>query len=298
MRLWDLFEEYELAARSSNRSPNTINSMRYHVRRFAIFLEAHDYPMTCESVTPRVMREFITSLTGTYAAITVTNNVIALKTLFAFGLREELIEVDPTKRVSAPRMPHTTYAIFDNADVDVLLRACNRGTFTGLRDFAIVILLFDSGIRASELIGITDVDIDWQRGLICVLGKGSKERYVPVSARSLRVIKRYINKRNASVDHRFTATFVNQLGEPLSRSGLFQLLKRLGKRTGLHVHPHKFRHSFAVNALRNNAREFDIQDCLGHTTLTMTKHYARQSAVDLSERHKRFSPADRLKTRV
>ena len=84
----------------------------------------------------------------------------------------------------------------------------------------------------------------------------------------------------------------------LTRSGLAQLLRRIGTRTGLKVYPHKFRHSFAVNALRNDAREFDIQACLGHTTLMMTRHYARQSGEDLAKQHKRFSPADRLSVRV
>jgi len=272
--------------------------MRYHVRRFALFLEQRAYPLSCDAITTRILREYVTALQETHAATTVTNNVIALKTLFGFGVREELITSDPTKRVAVPRLPRTEFDIFDNSDIDILLQACDRKTVIGLRDFAIVMLLFDSGIRASELIGIADKDIDWQRGLIRVFGKGAKERHVPVSTRTLRAIKRYLHKRHGAKDQPNTHTFANQLGDPLTRSGLFQLLQRLGERTGLHVHPHRFRHSFAVNALRNGAREFDIQDCLGHTTLYMTKHYARQSAVDLSERHKRFSPADRLKVRV
>jgi site-specific recombinase XerD len=199
MELWDLFDEYELAARSTNRSQNTITSMRYHVRRFALFLDRQQHSLSCDAVTPRVLREYIASLNETHAATTVTNNVIALKTLFAFGVREELIANDPSKRVAVPRLPKVDYEIFDNDDIDRLLQACDRSTLTGVRDFAIVMLLFDTGIRASELIGIRDVDIDWQRGLVRVRGKGSKERLVPVSARTLRAIKRYVNKRNGTI---------------------------------------------------------------------------------------------------
>lgn len=297
MDLWSLYDEYELFARSSNRSVHTITSMRYHVRRFVVFLETAQLSTRCDTVTARTIRDFIVSVQQTHAPKTVSNNVVALKTIFAFAVREELLASDPTHRVATPKLPTTDFEIFSKKDIDTLLTACDRTTLMGLRDFAIVMTLFDSGIRASELVLIRDESIDWDRGLVRVLGKGAKERQVPVSARTLRSIRRYQRGRDKSAIENPPTVFLNHVGDSLTTSGLLQLLERLGKRTGLHVHPHKFRHSFAVHALRNDAREFDIQDCLGHTTLYMTKHYARQSAVDLSERHKRFSPADRLKTR-
>jgi integrase/recombinase XerD len=179
-----------------------------------------------------------------------------------------------------------------------LLRTCDVRTFYGSRDFAIVMLLFDSGIRAAELLRLKDQDVHWDRGLLNVFGKGSKERSVPVSARTLRAIRRYQHRRTAKGYDSVPTLFISSSGFDLTHSGLAQLLRRMGRKTGLHVHPHKFRHSFAVNALRNNAREFDIQACLGHTTLLMTRHYARQSGEDLSAAHKYFSPADRLRTRI
>jgi len=116
MHLWELFEEYELFARSTNRSPHTITSMKYHVRRFSLFLNRHNYSHDCEQVTPRTIRAFIINIQGSYAAKTVTNNVVALKTLFAFGLREELIVVDPTTRIKAPKLPVKDFEIFENED--------------------------------------------------------------------------------------------------------------------------------------------------------------------------------------
>lgn len=298
MRLLDLYEEYVLYARAANRSKHTIESQHFHLRRFIVFLDEHGYETDTDAITPRILREFISESSTRYSLKTVSNNVRALKTLFAFGIGEELIDSDPTRRVAAPTVPLADYDIFDPADVDVLLRACNKKTLTGIRDFAIIMLLFDSGIRATELITIREDGVDWNRELVAVIGKGAKERLVPVSARTLRTIRRYINKRRTAGFERSEYLFLNQYGEPLTRSGLAQLLRRLGKKTGLHVHPHKFRHSFAVNALRNDAREYDIQDCLGHTTLLMTKRYARQSAVDLARQHKRFSPANSLTARV
>ncbi len=298
MHLCDLFDEFELYCRTANRSPRTIAWYREYVTAFERFLSEHGYSDRCADIRTRTIREYVASLQERYAPPTVAGKVRALKGLFAFGLREGLIDTDPTRLVPVPKIPQTDYDVFDPEDIDTLLKACDTKRLTGIRDAAIVWLLFDSGVRAAELCGIGDEDIDWQRGFVRVLGKGAKERLVPVSARTLRAVRRYVNKRNQSGYEFAQALFINDVGEPLSYSALAQLLRRLGNRTGLAVKAHKFRHSFAVNALRNDAREFDIQDCLGHTTLYMTKHYARQTKEDLARRHKRFSPADRLKTRV
>src|SRR5207248_1196993 len=108
--------------------------------------------------------------------------------------------------------------------------------------------------------GIADHDVDWERGLVKVYGKGSKERSVPASARTLRAIRRYVHRRDKAGYSDSGMLFVSQTGDTLTYSGLAQLLRRRGKQVGLHVHPHKFRHSFAVNALRNDASLADIQD--------------------------------------
>jgi site-specific recombinase XerD len=127
-----------------------------------------------------------------------------------------------------------------------------------------VFLLFDSGIRASELTGLRDEDIDWERGLISVYGKGAKERSVPVSAKTLRVIRRYMTRRDKAGHGDTGSPVVGQKGTPLTYWGLSQLLKRLENRTWLEVRAHKFQHSFAVNALRFDAPITFVQDALGH----------------------------------
>ena len=297
MDLWELHDEYELSARAANRSANTIETQRYHLRRFVNFLKKRGIRTDTDEITPRVLREFIAESNQRYAVKTVSNNVRALKTLFAFGVREELVDRDPTHVVATPKVPITDFDIFEPSDVERLLRACNTKTVSGLRDFAIVMTLFDCGLRATELVRLRREDVDWKRGLLSVFGKGAKSRTVPVSARTLRAIRKYLNKDRDPNALPSDPLFRNQAGISLTRSGLAQLPRRLGNRVGLKVYPHKFRHSFAVNALRNDAREFDIQSCLGHTTLMMTRHYARQSGEDLARQHKRFSPVDRLSLR-
>lgn len=298
MRVMDLVEEYVLELRAANRSENTVSDYRYHGLRFSRFLASRGYPDDCAQITPRIVREFQIALKDTHSPKTISNNIRALKALFSWAVREELLETNPMERIKTPAVPQEEFPVFDPADVDKLLAACDTKRLTGLRDFAIVMLLFDSGLRVSELVTLTDDDVDWHRGFVTVFGKGAKARSVPVSARTLRAVRRYVLARQKKFGENADALFLNNWGAPLTRWGVGQALQRLGKRAGLHVYPHKFRHSFAVNALRNDAREFDVQDVLGHTTLMMTKLYARQSGADLKERHKRFSPADRLKTRI
>lgn len=297
MNLWDLYEEWVIAAQAEGFSVETIRSKHGHLQRFNRYLERQEQPTTTEAVTPRILREFVADSRETYAPETVRGNVRVLKTLFRFGVREGLIDSDPTARVPVPKVPQTDYEVLEPDDIETLLRACDLKTYLGVRDYAVVLVLYDSGIRASELTGLRDEDIDYERGLLSVFGKGAKDRRVPVSSRTLRAIRRYQHKRNA----RFTDTprlFLNHRGADLTRSGLLQLLKTLGERTGLEVYTHQLRHSFAVESLRNGAREFDIQDCLGHASLQTTRVYARQSAVQLREQHQRFSPANRLRIRV
>ncbi len=298
MLLNELLEEFLLYAKSANRSERTLNWYQFYVPRFERFLDERGYSTNCADITPRLIREYIADLKARDSPHTLSNSVRTLKAVFNFGVKEELITIDPTRRIPAPKIPHREFEIFEPADIDTLLRACNTGTTLGKRDFAVVLLLFDSGIRASELLGIGADAIDWDRGLIRVYGKGSKERSVPVSGRTLRALRRYLNALQRNQRDDVHHLFVSARGAPLTYNALLLAMRRLGQRTGLHVHPHKFRHSFAVNALRNDAREFDIQACLGHTTLQMTRHYARQSGEDLARQHKRFSPADRLKVRV
>lgn len=299
MRLPELWEEFVIVALAENRSPVTIDSHEYHLKRFLKYLEAHDLPDSSSTITPRIVREYLLYLQQQgYATQTIVNNFSTLRALFNHGVNDELITNNPTRRIKPPKLEYIPVEVFTPKDIEQILNACDRRTFMGMRDFTIVLLLFDSGIRASELLSLEDSDIDWSSGLIRVYGKGAKVRSVPVSARTMRVVRLQINRRKKEFPET-ESLFVNDEGIPLTRSGLTQMLTRLGKRTGMHIHAHKFRHSFAVNALRNGAREYDIQDCLGHTTLEMTKRYAKQqSGEDLARQHKRFAPASEVRFRI
>ncbi len=210
MHLDELFEEYRLYARAMGRSPNTVTSMRYHVRRLVLFLDAAGYPVDTDELTLRLLREFITDASTWYSPKTVANNVRAIKTLFNFAVSDGLVDSNPSEKLGIPKIPSRDFDIFQPRDIEKLLAACNTRRLTGLRDSAIVTVLYDTGLRASELTGLRDEDIDWELGLLRVIGKGDKQRLVPVSPRTLRVVRRYIKQRDKTLERNVPVVFCSQ----------------------------------------------------------------------------------------
>jgi site-specific recombinase XerD len=169
-------------------------------------------------------------------------------------------------------------------------RECENTRTSSLRDRAIVILLVDTGIRASELCGLTLRDVDFKSHRISVMGKGRKERHVPISPRCEQAVWRYLATRE---DKRPAApVFATSSGNPLDRFSLHGLLELAGRRVGVgDVHPHRFRHTFAITFLRNGGNVFALQRILGHESSTMVNKYLAIAQTDLEAAHRDASPA-------
>jgi integrase/recombinase XerD len=159
------------------------------------------------------------------------------------------------------------------------------------RNRAIVLLLLDTGIRASELCGMTIKDIDFRNRHIKVFGKGSKERSLPICARTGEMIWKYLSSRRD--DRTNSPLFTTEDNHPLDRMGLLHLLGRAGERAEVEdVHPHRFRHTFAVTFLRNGGDAYALQEMLGHTSMEMVKIYLEIAQADLDRNHRRASPVE------
>ena len=166
---------------------------------------------------------------------------------------------------------------------------------TALRNRAIILLLLDTGVRASELCGLAIHHADLNNKRILVMGKGSKERALPISPRTTKTLWRYLTTEQK--DEQVNAPlFLGSHGDPLNRDALLKLLIRLGVKAGVQrCHPHRFRHTFAVNFLRNGGNAFELQMALGHTTLQMVQTYLAlaQAQADLDAAHRRASPVEK-----
>ena len=170
-------------------------------------------------------------------------------------------------------------------------------SFLSLRNRAIVLMFLDTGLRLSELANIQLSEIDFDRGMIKVMGKGSKERFVAVGKKAQKAILRYLLKR----DDRHSCLWVTEERQPLRARGIQMVIKRARRRagiTGVRCSPHIFRHTFALNFLRGGGNPRELQCLLGHTSIDMSMRYvAALGAVDALRAHERASPVDRMELR-
>ncbi len=233
------------------------------------------------------------------AQASVATKVRSLKAFGKWLVREEYLGKDPFGRVGQTKVDDTAKAALSPDEVDRLLATCDRRRVVGARDFALILLLFSTGLRAGEVVALRRDDLDGDKGLITVRrGKGGKFRVVPLGRPVERALDKYLDHPRRRRYERSPLLFLTDDGSPLDPNHLWHLLERRGKRAGVHAHPHKFRHSAAIQYLRSGGRVETLKAMLGHTTLDMTLHYARIVGLDLSTAHETCDPARSLKTRV
>lgn len=218
-----------------------------------------------------------------------------LRTFFTWMVQEEAIEASPLDRIKKPTDRPDQVEPFLDEEVEALLSAASKSHYAK-RDEAILWLLLDTGMRASELCAITMADLDLTaRRCKIQEGKGGKSRTVWLGSTAAKAIWNYL-KSEPHEPHE--PLFFNKLGDSLTRYGLYQLIDRLGieaKVKQARCAPHTFRHTFAISFLRAGGDVLSLQQLLGHTSLAMVNRYVKLAQADLQEAHRRFSPADRLK---
>ena len=228
---------------------------------------------------------------------TVQNYHKHLRRFFAWLVEEEVLDASPMEKLKPVIARPDQIQPFTPDQVHTLILASERSR-DRLRNVAIVTLLFDTGLRASELCGLRLRDLDMDQHLLRVLGKGNTYRTVPFGKATRKALWRYLSKEPREADDPlFTSSRGSLAGEAMTRGGLLQLVERLGKAAGIssaRCSPHTFRHTFAVNFLNNGGNTFSLKVILGHTSLHMTNKYVALAEADIQKQHRQFSPADRL----
>lgn len=226
---------------------------------------------------------------GVMSSESVRTYYRSLRAFFAWLADEEFIAANPTAKVRMPKAEEHEVETFSAEELRRLLAVCTGPH--GDRDRAIILTLYDTGIRAGELCGARIDDLTDIPPSLRVYGKGRKYRTVPLGTTAMRAVRRYLRGRDASNPY----LFEGRGAQPLTANGLLQMLGRRGAVAGVKAHPHKFRHTFAIAYLREGGDLFSLQKILGHTSLEMVRHYARLADVDVLRRHAAYSPGDRLK---
>jgi integrase/recombinase XerD len=292
-------EGYTIHAYARRLSVNTVVSYEWAFRRLESVV-GRDKALA--SITTKEIRSFLASMSD-LSNKSVLNAHVALSALWTWGVGERIVPANIIREVRPPKAEIRDVIPFDKKDVQAMLTACDRSKPyvrpgkrscdnkrpTALRDRAIVMLLLDTGIRAAELCGLTVRDADLANHRVVVMGKGRKERHIPVSSRTEQAIWRYKAQRGEL--RAGDPLFLSSPGTPMDRSGLYRMVSRLGERAGVaEAYPHRFRHTFAINFLRNGGNVFALQRILGHESLEMVKRYLSLAQMDLDKAHQDASP--------
>jgi site-specific recombinase XerD len=285
---------------ADNLSPNTIDYYRRNIASFIAFLEAQGVSRLADLSKDHFTLFKSAEMDSGRSASGVHAIGRAVKAFLRWlALDEELIDERIILRLRLPRVPKKVIKPFSLDQVQLALdTAKGERMRQAERDTAILLLLFDTGIRSSELCGILDSDLEGERLLI--RGKGSKERWARISPRTRKAIWTWLNKREAlwPREDEDGPLFITRSGEAMDKHSLkklFNRLKRFSGISGVRCSPHDCRHTFAIEMLRSGADSLEVQKLLGHETLTMTLNYAKMNDDDAAKAHKRHSLVDRLK---
>jgi site-specific recombinase XerD len=314
--LSSLVQGFILTQRTDCRSPNTIEYYEGILKRFLWYTEQQNWPEDAKLITEWNIREFLAYVSGeinrwgvkgngsessrnraTYS--TVHHYYCVLKAFFNWCVRDVYISESPLVKIKLANPKPNVVRPYTLQEIMKLLAICdhdfkNNAKFLGSRNKAVVLMLLDTGLRISELAGIKLEDIEMERGWIKVKGKGAKERIVRIGTTAQKALWRYMVHRHKN---NYTELWLTEEGRPMKRGGLQIMIKRLKERAGVvsSGNCHKFRHTFALNFLRQDRNPFNLQYLLGHSDLRMVKHYVSTLGMeDALKAHESASPADLL----
>ncbi len=272
-------------------SRNTLGAYRTDLTQYGEYLAAHR--LDALTVRPADVAEFLAELAtgeGERAAVsssTIHRKAACLRSFYKHLRRDELIGDDPTAALSAPRRSKKLPSVLNYAEVQKLLSAPRGSEPTALRDRALLEVMYACGLRASETIGLEVADLDMEEGLLRARGKGSKERLVPLGRQAILAIRAYQRGGRPKLigDREEPKLFVNFRGGPLTRQGLYKIVQRHARDTGLdgRMSPHTLRHSFATHLLQNGCDLRAVQEMLGHADIATTQMYTHLSGDHLKQ---------------
>jgi integrase/recombinase XerD len=274
-------------------STNTLNAYRRDLAKFAVF--AAKCGMTLDQFTHSNVIDFLRTLyLRKLDSRTVARHLVTIRHLFRFAFTEGMIKDNPAANVAAPKFRRSLPEFLSVGEVDRLLRQPDVATTLGLRDKAMIELLYSTGLRVSELCGLKAADIQLEAGCLRCIGKGDKERLVPVGRAALDLVLQYIKKSRMEILGERTSPYLfpSRTGRAISRIAFWKILGAYGRKAGLRkpLTPHMLRHSFATHLLDRGADLRSVQMMLGHADIATTQIYTHVVEERLKQVYKAHHP--------
>ncbi len=260
-------------------------------------MESHYPDVSLDKIDHIILREYVSELKENHSAGGVNHHIKVLKILFKFMIEEGVISENPSKKISRIKADQAVIPTFSNSQITAMLNVTkHQMDFPGIRNYALITLLYDTGCRISELLGLKVDDIQLDEKIITVKGKGGKGRVVPFGDRSLIGLVKYLNRRSTFFG-KGGVLFLTKYGSPLTRRMTNKIIERIGNKANVEnvrLSAHTFRHTFAKSWLTNGGDIFSLQKILGHSTLDMVRNYVNITFKDIQSQHSKFSPGDNL----
>jgi len=310
----ELLRRYAVSNKADGKSPRTVNWYTEMLASFSDYArnELHNNEMPV--FTLEVVRRYILHLREKrcfeghpytpeqdrpLSVQTLRCHCRALKAFASWLHSEGYTTENRLKNLKLPKAPARMMEPLTAEEIDKVISCIDMNSSIGTRNHTIVVTALDTGLRTSELVGIKLSRLNLEGGYIRVMGKGAKERIVPIGKYVQMLIWRYIDKvRPKPFDGDCENLFLSREGKPITENTIKLLFSRLARSSGLkRLHAHLCRHTFAINYLMNGGDIFSLREILGHTTLEMVNHYLHFTTSQITEQHHKFSPMDKMKWR-
>ncbi|MCK4369130.1 MAG: tyrosine-type recombinase/integrase [Dehalococcoidales bacterium] len=308
-----LLQGYQLCAATEGKSPNAIAIVTNSISYFQDFLVSQGISTDITQISQHEIRAFILYLQqkrcfsnhrfnhtqdNGLSGHTINCYLRSIRIFFSWLVSEGIIDCSPFDRVKIPRPIRKVIPTFSDSQIRQLLNVIDTRAPEGYRNYTIILTLLDTGLRVSELCNLKLDNVWLEDGMLKVLGKGNKERLIPIGKQVQRLLWRYINRyRPEAVTANSNFVFLTKDGRPLTKDRMEKIMTYYGKKAelkGIRCSPHTLRHSAAVRFLRNGGDVFSLQRMLGHASLEMTRKYCELADIDVKRAHMTASPVDNL----
>jgi integrase/recombinase XerD len=275
---------------------NTIVSYKRDLKSYAHFLNQSEHINDLNEVKRGHIIQFLGHLKDQgKSAKTLARHTASIRSFHQFLIREKIAEHDPSVHIESPQLERSLPKVLSMEEVGKLLDSPKLNNHFGYRDKAMLELLYATGMRVSELIGLNTGDIHLTMGFVRCIGKGNKERIIPIGNTAIDILQTYLEKARykfLSGKQRDDSLFLNHHGKRLTRQGFWKILKKLVKEAGIEkeLTPHTLRHSFATHLLENGADLRAVQEMLGHSDISTTQIYTHVTKTRLKEVYSKFHP--------